>query len=252
MDKHIQSLLDRLLNSPAGRWFGFLARPRKEAKLSLSRRAVTIAILGGAGAAAVAGVNPLAQGRTFNRKLIRPPGSLAEPEFLSKCVRCSACLKVCPTNALHSTLLEAGWEGMWTPRLVPQIGYCEYGCTLCGQVCPTAAIQRLVPEVKNKVKIGMAIVDRTRCLPWAYDRPCIVCEEHCPTPKKAIFFEEVDVVDRNGEMKHLQQPKVDLNLCIGCGICEKVCPIKSGPAIYVESTGEDRNSDNQAVLSGYG
>ena len=26
------------------------------------------------------------------------------------------------------------------PLLVPRIGYCEFNCTLCGQVCPTGAL----------------------------------------------------------------------------------------------------------------
>ena len=33
-----------------------------------------------------------------SEKLIRPPGALAEDKFLSKCIRCGECLKVCPTN----------------------------------------------------------------------------------------------------------------------------------------------------------
>jgi hypothetical protein len=37
------------------------------------------------------------------------------------------------------------------------------------------------------IRIGMAFVDRGRCLPWAMDRPCIVCQENCPVSPKAIF-----------------------------------------------------------------
>ena len=64
-----------------------------------------------------------------------------------------------------------------------RIGYCEYNCTLCGQVCPTGAIKRLPVEEKRKVKLGLAEVDRSHCLPWKGDSDCIVCEEHCPTPE---------------------------------------------------------------------
>ncbi len=80
-------------------------------------------------------------------KLLRPPGSLPEKEFLARCVKCGECMKACPTNALQPALTEAGPEGMWTPVLVPKIGYCEYYCSLCSQVCPTGAIKELtVPE----------------------------------------------------------------------------------------------------------
>jgi polyferredoxin len=126
----------------------------------------------------------------FNPALIRPPGALPEEEFLQRCVRCGECMKVCPTNALHPATLEAGTEGMWTPVLVPDLGYCEYACTLCGQVCPTGAIKQLDVEAKKKVRIGTAFFDTTRCLPYAFGINCIVCQEHCPVSPKAIWLSE--------------------------------------------------------------
>ncbi|MFZ6017103.1 MAG: 4Fe-4S dicluster domain-containing protein [Nitrospirota bacterium] len=77
---------------------------------------------------------------------------------------------------------------------------------------------------------------------------CIVCEEVCPTPKKAIWFEEAEVKGKNGRVKKLKQPKVDLELCIGCGICEAKCPVIDRPAIYVTSICESRSKDNQLLL----
>lgn len=184
--------------------------------------------------------------------LIRPPGSQPEGEFLERCVRCGECMKVCLTNGLQPTFLEAGLEGLWTPRLVPRIGYCEYHCTLCGQVCPTQAIRRLDPEEKKRVKIGLAAIDTSRCLPFAFQTPCIVCEEHCPLPKKAIWFEEVEVVTRAGERRRVKQPKVDIELCTGCGICETKCVVQDLPAIRVTSANEDRNAHNRVLLEGAG
>jgi formate hydrogenlyase subunit 6/NADH:ubiquinone oxidoreductase subunit I len=157
-------------------------------------------------------------------------------------------MKVCITNGLQPTLLEAGLEGIWSPMLVPRIGYCEYRCTLCGQVCPTGAIKRLSVGQKAKVKIGLAMIDKGRCLPWAHSRPCIVCEEVCPTPRKAIWFEEAKARDREGKAITVLQPRVDLNLCIGCGICEAKCPVLGRPAIYVMNLGESRSRENQLLL----
>ncbi|MHC4607463.1 MAG: 4Fe-4S dicluster domain-containing protein, partial [Planctomycetota bacterium] len=157
--------------------------------------------------------------------LIRPPGSTPEAEFLARCVRCGACMKVCPTNALHPTLFEAGLEGLWTPTLVPRIGYCDYSCTLCGQTCPSDAIKELSLPVKQETKIGLAVIERGRCLPWAMDNPCIVCEEHCPIPTKAIYLREETVRKRDGTLVTLKRPYVDADLCTGCGICEHVCPM---------------------------
>ncbi len=158
-------------------------------------------------------------------------------------------MKVCITNGLQPTLLEAGLEGIWSPLLVPKIGYCEYRCTLCGQVCPTGAIRKLELKEKVKVKIGLAMIDKGRCLPYAHATPCIVCEEVCPTPKKAIWFESAKVKDRDGKEFVIKQPRVDLDLCIGCGICETKCPVADMPAIYVTSIGESRSKKNQLLLS---
>lgn len=192
--------------------------------------------------------SPRYKDTVFNPQLIRPPGALNEKEFLSRCVKCGECMKVCITNGLQPTLFEAGIEGIWTPMLVPKIGYCEYRCTLCGQVCPTGAIKRLTLKQKAETKIGLAMIDKGRCLPYAHGRPCIVCEEVCPTPKKAIWFVEVKQLDREGRPIKVMQPVVDTELCIGCGICETKCPVMDRPAIYVTSIGESRSSQNQLLL----
>ncbi|MFO0586516.1 MAG: 4Fe-4S binding protein [Polyangiaceae bacterium] len=196
--------------------------------------------------------------------VIRPPGAVEEREFLERCIRCSECMKVCPNNALHPALFEAGIEGLWTPILIPRIGYCEPSCVLCGDVCPTGAIQKITEEQKlgvgqKPISIGTAAYDHGRCLPWAMATPCIVCEEFCPTTPKAIWVEEVTVDKREpvaqpgGEPpKHVslpvQRPHVDPSLCIGCGACEKVCPVQDKPAVYVTSIGETRSKTNVLLL----
>jgi ferredoxin len=157
-------------------------------------------------------------------------------------------MKVCLTNGLQPALVEAGLEGLWTPRLVPRIGYCEYNCTLCGQVCPTQAIRRLPLEAKRTVKIGLAAIDTSRCLPYAFQTTCIVCEEHCPLPRKAIWFEERDVLAHDGTLRRVKQPRVDPILCTGCGICETKCVVQDLPAIRVTSANEDRNPENRVIL----
>ena len=186
--------------------------------------------------------------------LIRPPGSHPEEEFIGRCIRCGQCMRVCPNNALHPTLLESGIEGVWTPYLVARIGYCEPTCTLCGQVCPTGAIRELT--LKQKVgdkdtppdRIGTAFVDRGRCLPWAMATPCIVCEEWCPTSPKAVYLEETVAVDRRGNQIKVKRPYVDPALCTGCGACEFACPVQDKRAIGITSVGESRSLSNQILL----
>src|SRR5690606_21944552 len=153
-------------------------------------------------AAAAAGAVMIPVGRAadvldanYHDRVMRPPGSVEEREFLERCIRCAECMKVCPNNALHPAFFEAGIEGLWTPILIPRIGYCEFSCVLCGQVCPTGAIQKIDEKAKmglgqKPISIGTAMYDKGRCLPWSMATPCIVCEEFCPTSPKAIWAED--------------------------------------------------------------
>jgi MauM/NapG family ferredoxin protein len=167
-----------------------------------------------------------------NPRLIRPPGVRGN-DFLSRCIRCGICLKVCPTSGLQPSLTEAGWAGLWTPVLVSRIGYCDYSCNACGQACPVGAIPPLSLEEKRQTVIGHAAIDRDRCIPWADARNCIVCEEMCPVPDKAILLEEVEVRAPDGTMVQVKRPQVVRERCIGCGICENHCPLSGEAAIQV-------------------
>jgi MauM/NapG family ferredoxin protein len=214
--------------------------------VNLSRRRLLLTSITGLFLAPIFKISP-ARHRS-HPALIRPPGAAAEPEFLARCVKCGECMKVCPTNALHPALTEAGPEGVWTPVLVPRIGYCEYYCSLCTQVCPTGAIRELTVEEKVTVKIGTAWVDQTRCLPYALGKPCIVCEEHCPVSPKAIQLVRVDTLTPEGKVATNLAPFVNVDSCIGCGICENKCVVMDLPAIRVSSVGEHRSTRNRLVL----
>ena len=238
----------------------FPSREHSTPSISLSRRAV----IGSAGAGLLAipvlrsSTNP---DRIPDPTLVRPPGSLPEREFLSRCVRCGECMNVCPNNALHPTLLQAGPEGIWSPMLMPRIGYCEPTCVLCSEVCPTGAIDEITEAEKAwvplagreetegpPISIGTAFYDLGRCLPWAMGKECIVCEEWCPTTPKAIYFEEAEVQTRDGEYTYLKRPHVDPAVCVGCGACTYACPVKGAPAIYITAVGETRNRRNRILL----
>jgi formate hydrogenlyase subunit 6/NADH:ubiquinone oxidoreductase subunit I len=155
-------------------------------------------------------------------------------------------MKVCTTNGLQPTFLEAGPEGIWTP-FISRKGYCEYNCTLCGQICPTGAIKALTVEQKREWRIGTAWFDRSRCLPHAHNQDCMVCEEFCPTPTKSIKFR---VRDRFGGT--VKQPYVDMTTCVGCGICVSACPLVDEPGIRITSIGETRSKKNQILLENLG
>ena len=110
--------------------------------------------------------------------------------------------------------------------------------TPCGEVCPTGAIPPLALAEKRQTVIGHAYIDTDRCIPWADDRTCLVCEEMCPLPEKAIQLEEVAVTAADGTAATVRLPHVLRDRCIGCGICENRCPLAGEAAIRVYAVGE--------------
>jgi polyferredoxin len=180
--------------------------------------------------------------RTQTSKLIRPPGSVPEELFLERCIRCHACLRICSSNgaclqpdAVHNTILE-----LWAPLAIMREGYCEYNCNLCGQVCPTEAILPIDLETKQKMPMGLAYFDKNICIPYAEHKDCIVCQEHCPTPEKAIKFEVKEVLLPDDTARKVKYPYVVRELCIGCGICETKCPLTGIPGIFVTTDNQIR------------
>jgi len=291
----------------------------------ISRRGVVLSIAGGVFAVpAVRLSNKL--GANWHNKLIRPPGALSEQEFLKRCIKCSQCMRICPTNVLQPAGIEGGLENLWTPVLNNRIGSsgCQLNCVACGQVCPTSAIRPITLEEKlglgefaeaGPIRLGTAFVDRTRCLPWAMDKPCIVCEENCPVSPKAIFTREEFCTIRDGVLTvkrttehtieieetllpdkfasgdyycafaedrrckiaantentiaisldtqltkmpaegskielqvRLMKPHVDIEKCIGCGVCEHECPVSGKRAIRVSAEGETRSAERALLL----
>jgi len=212
--------------------FRFKDAPVPRPPLDLGRRQVVTTLALGVAAAPLLRLGSLAP--PPDEYLLRPPGTGKESEFLAKCVRCGLCFNVCPTGALQPTWWQAGLEGLYTARLVPRLGYCEYGCNLCSQVCPTGAIPPMPLEVKQAAKMGTAFIDRSRCIPFSEGIDCMVCEEHCPVAPKAITFFSSQVWDATGKPVTVNLPVVSEDRCIGCGICENKCPVGGHAAIRVK------------------
>jgi polyferredoxin len=214
-------------------WSGRKPRhsPDSEGWGPLVTRRQFLATLGISAAALIVARAPVAP-KTRPPFRLRPPGAL-EDDLMSRCLRCGVCMRACPTNALQPALTEAGVEGLWTPVLIPRLGYCDYACNACGQVCPVQAIPLLGLDEKRTQVIGKAYIDQNRCLAWSDHTDCIVCEEMCPLPDKAIYLEEASFATVDGETVQVKAPHVERGRCIGCGICENRCPVVGQAAIRV-------------------
>ena len=162
---------------------------------------------------------------------LRPPGAVPEADFLSRCVRCAACVAVCPHNALQPLYDGTGLGGLFSPGLVPAGGYCDPNCSRCGAVCPTDAIIELTGDERLWAKTGTAAIVREDCLAWENKEKCMVCDEVCP----------FDAVVFKLEPGHpVTVPHVEENKCVGCGYCENACPVKRPAAIRVSTKGSLR------------
>ena len=183
-----------------------------------------------AGAAAALGAKSLGANLDAPNalRLVRPPGSVPEAEFLQMCIRCGECLKACPSDVLQPLGFQQGLEGLWTPYVVADWAGCASSCNGCGQVCPTGAIRALPLEEKRQVRMGLAFIDLQTCLPHAGKEACQLCVDECTSAGyNAIEFTQVGTeVDDAGQpiegTGYLAPLMID-DKCVGCGLCQTRC-----------------------------
>lgn len=154
------------------------------------------------------------------RNPLRPPGAISEKEFLQTCIHCMKCAEICSYGSIQIAHGKAGLK-MGTPFLFPREVPC-YLCMECPPVCPSGALQPAVK--KSDVKMGLAVIDRLKCFPYN-GIICRSCYERCPIYTEAITLEN--------EL----YPVVHDDKCVGCGICENVCPTEPS-AITIQSSHE--------------
>lgn len=134
----------------------------------------------------------------------RPPWSRAEPDFVSRCTRCSDCVKACP-----QAVLKIGDGGF------PQIDFSRAGCSLCGDCARACATGAIDPAVVTQAFAWRVVVADT-CLSRR-GVECRVCGDACDA--RALRF-----VPARGGIAQLQ---VDAAACTGCGECVGVCPVSA-------------------------
>ncbi len=175
----------------------------------------------------------------WRETVLRPPGSVRD--FLARCIRCGKCLEACPYDSIRFLDITAG-ALIHTPHIDPLRTPC-YLCQQrgpdgkdrpisrylrCGEACPTGAIRRIVNDkevlaaVPEEMKIGVSVLDRRICLAWQYDS-CGECYYNCPLKDKALRDRPPrEVITGATGIR----PYVDPGHCIGCGMCNYVCPVR--------------------------
>lgn len=154
---------------------------------------------------------------------VTPPGARGQERFNSLCTACHLCVSACPTQVLQPTYFLYGLTGFLQPRMDYLTSYCNFECTLCGEVCPTGAILPLIAEEKKLVQLGKSYFIKENCVVYTHNTACGACSEHCPT-------KAVNMVPYK---EKLTIPEVNNKICVGCGACEHACPTDP-KSIYVE------------------
>ncbi len=156
--------------------------------------------------------------------VISPPGAVSTERLLKHCTSCHLCISKCPSKVLKPAFTEYGISGMMMPIMYFEKGFCNYDCTLCTDVCPNNALTSLTVEQKHRLQVGRVVFKPELCIVHTEGTNCGACSEHCPTQAvKMIPYKN-----------SLTIPFIDADICVGCGGCEFICPVRPNRAIYVE------------------
>ena len=190
--------------------------------------------------------------------ILRPPGALAEPDFLAACIRCYRCQDACEPGAIQF-YTERDGSLYHTPYVDPAIKGCTL-CNKCGPACPTGAI--LAFEDRADVDMGSVELREDLCVSYRAKRvrqeqelfaqlgreptesealaerrgPCGECYVFCPLRNRAIKLEPGAFL----------APIVFPEECVGCGMCEEICRVvvRGEPAIRVVRTRQRVGQEN--------
>jgi ferredoxin-type protein NapF len=129
------------------------------------------------------------------------PWIINAEQFLEKCTQCADCVSICPEG-----IIIKGDGGF--PNINFDLGECDF-CGKCAEVCKEP-IFTLTTELPWQKK---AVINQT-CL--AHEKIyCRSCADSCEV--QALTF----------QVGISALPKIDNDLCIGCGACVAPCPTKA-------------------------
>jgi ferredoxin len=201
-------------------------------------------------------------------------------------LNCVACGYVCPTAAIRPITLseklgvnefaKAGPIKLGTAFV--DRGRClpwsmDKPCIVCQENCPVSPKAIYTREYFSRIRFGTLKVERTEGSTVYVDDSehfkdgSIAGGDYYCRPADAPESERLKIVantqnnitiEDTGKMPvpqstiivevRLQRPYVDIEACIGCGICEHECPVSGLRAIRVSAEGETRSSQRRLLL----
>ncbi|WP_062269749.1 ferredoxin-type protein NapF [Endozoicomonas arenosclerae] len=158
----------------------------------------------------------LGQSRQASSPPIRPPWSYNEQHFLDCCSQCQQCLDACPGNILIKG--EGGF-----PAVDFNKGECTF-CEACLKACNDDALLKLSSQKPWQLKASI----KPECLTFK-GIACQTCVDMCGTRAMTSLFNPQGITS----------PRIDTDLCTGCGACFQVCPSGSIEMITLQPAESD-------------
>lgn len=170
-----------------------------------------------------------------DKRLSVPAGAGSLENFFEHCTGCQICVSACKANILKPALGEWGLAGLMQPYMDFSDGFCLYPCHACTKACPTGAIKFLTGKQKGTVKTGTAKFKKSLCVVKTDGTDCAACAEHCPV-------QAIEMLPFGDKKKALYIPFVHEEVCIGCGACEYICPVRPHRAIVIQGLSKHRKA----------
>jgi len=201
-------------------------------------------------------------------------------------LNCVACGQVCPTSAIRPVTLseKLGTDDFATAGPI-RIGtaFVDRGrclpwamakpCIVCQENCPvspkaiytqeyletvTGGILTVKKATKNTIETNenklvldkFATGDYYCAVNGEEIRKITANTENIITISQHNPFGKIPSADSKIEVRiRLQRPCVDIEKCIGCGVCEHECPVSGKRAIRISAEGETRNAARSLLLT---
>jgi len=245
---------------------------KNNAEINRRQFLISSAVAFGSMAAIGVGVKYLQKSAEGDELLLRPPGAVAESDFIYGCIKCGLCVQICPIDAIKLAGINETFS-YGTPYIDARNQPCDFSCDSlqCAETCPTAvldfkqfkevgekAIEKYYKEhdtneegfnpfktqiiaMKEAVVMGIAVLKKESCL-------AVSGKGFKGTPRGADF-EGVNRTPGGGTRGAvpLSDKQYDREIC---DLCVTECPIGETAIVLEKSEDNGNISYKPKVLDG--